>query len=123
MAKKARKKAVGPTSKAQGKTRGKIRDKTRGKTDAADRIGTAALALAAGRGWRRVRLVDIAIEAGVTLADPADFKGNDAEVAAVFDATLNQLERLIGGLLELTEDKRTREGLEQLRKELTPGEA
>jgi arsenate reductase len=57
------------------------------------------------------------------LSDPADFKGNDAEVAAVFDATLNQLERLIGGLLELTEDKRTREGLEQLRKELTPGEA
>ena len=67
MAKKARKKAVGPTSKARGKTRG--------KTDAADRIITAALAQAAGRGWRRVQLVDIAIEAGVTLAELRDALG------------------------------------------------
>ena len=72
MAKKARKKAVGPTRKARGKTRGKTRDKTGGKTDGADRIITAALALAAGRGWRRVRLVDIADEAGVTLAELRD---------------------------------------------------
>jgi len=37
------------------------------------------------------------------LADPAEFKGNDAEMAAVFDATLNQLERLIGEFLDLPE--------------------
>ena len=65
MAKKTRKKAVGPTRRAQGKTRGK----TRGKTDAAERIITAALTLAAESGWRRVRLADIASEAGVTLAE------------------------------------------------------
>lgn len=61
MAKKTRKKTVGPTSKARGKTRG--------KPNVPDRIIDAALALAAGRGWRRARLSDIAVEAGVTLAE------------------------------------------------------
>ena len=61
MAKKTRKKAVGSTSKARGKTRG--------KPNVPDRIIDAALTLAAGRGWRRVRLADIAVEAGVTLAE------------------------------------------------------
>lgn len=80
MAKKARKKAVGPTRKARGKTRGK----TRSKTDGADRIITAALALAAGRGWRRVRLVDIAIEAGVTLAELRDAFSSKAAIVNGF---------------------------------------
>ncbi len=84
MAKKARKKAVGPTSKARGRTRGKRRDKTRGKTDGADRIITAALALAAGRGWRRVRLVDIADEAGVTLAELRDAFSSKAAIVNGF---------------------------------------
>jgi len=39
------------------------------------------------------------------LADPAEFKGDDAETAAVFDATLNQLEQLISGFLKLPEVK------------------
>ena len=72
MAKKARKKAVGPTSKA------------RGKTDAADRIITAALALAAERGWPRVQLVDIAIEAGVTLAELRDAFSSKAAIVNGF---------------------------------------
>ena len=76
MTKKARKKAVGPTSKARGKTRG--------KTDAADRIITAALALAAGRSWRRVQLVDIAIEAGVTLAELRDAFSSKAAIVNGF---------------------------------------
>lgn len=59
MAKKTRKKAVGPTSKAR----------SRGKPDATDRIITAALTLAAGRGWRRVGLSDVAAEAGVSMAE------------------------------------------------------
>ncbi len=56
------------------------------------------------------------------LSDPADFKGGVAETAAVFDATLNQLETLIGGLLKLPEDSLATDNLEELRKKLTPGE-
>ncbi len=37
------------------------------------------------------------------LADPAGFEGDDAEKAALFDATLNHMERLIRGFLELPE--------------------
>lgn len=48
------------------------------------------------------------------LADPALFTGNGDKTAAVFDATLAHLERLIGGLLELPQDKLTTEDLNGL---------
>jgi len=48
------------------------------------------------------------------LADPAEFKGNDAETAAVFDATLRQLERLISEFLDLPEAKLNASELNQL---------
>jgi arsenate reductase len=54
------------------------------------------------------------------LSDPAEFKGGDTETKAVFDATMNQLEHLIGGLLELPDDKLTTEDLEELRKKSAP---
>jgi len=41
------------------------------------------------------------------LSDPALFKGTDEETAAVFDATLHQLEGLIRGFLDLPQDQRT----------------
>ncbi len=57
------------------------------------------------------------------LSDPAEFKGDDAETQVVFDTTLNQLEQLIGGLLELPEDKLTTENLDKLLKKTTPDDA
>jgi|TARA_Y100000294_G_scaffold162107_2_gene167010 AcrR family transcriptional regulator len=88
MAKKARKKAVRPTRK----TRGKTRSKTRRKTDVADRIITAALALAAGRGWRRVRLADIADEAGVTLAE---LRGAFSSKAAIVNGFIRRTDERV----------------------------
>ena len=48
------------------------------------------------------------------LADPAEVKGDDAETQAAFDATLNHLERLLGGLVELPEDRLTAQDLNRL---------
>lgn len=53
------------------------------------------------------------------LSDPAEFKGSDSETHAVFDATLNKLEQLITGLLELPEGKLTTENLDELLKQAT----
>jgi len=53
------------------------------------------------------------------LADPAEFRGDDAATAAAFDATLNHLERLISGLLKLQKDSLTADGLNGLREETT----
>ncbi|MBC8339378.1 MAG: arsenate reductase ArsC [Rhodospirillales bacterium] len=48
------------------------------------------------------------------LTDPAEFRGGADETAKVFDATLNQLERLIEGLLALPDDRLTAEELNGL---------
>ncbi len=62
MARKTRKPAPSSAAKAQAQT------KSKAKTSVPDRVIEAALALAAGRGWRRLSLADIAAEAGLTLA-------------------------------------------------------
>ncbi|MDA1090616.1 MAG: arsenate reductase ArsC [Proteobacteria bacterium] len=48
------------------------------------------------------------------LADPALFTGTLEETAAVFDATLNHLERLILGFLDLPQDKRSADKVNEL---------
>lgn len=63
MARKPRK------TKTRSKTKARTQARTRAKPDARTRIIDAALVLAAGGNWRRVRLAEIAAEAGVTLAE------------------------------------------------------
>ncbi len=68
----------------------KTRKKT-GKADVPTRIIEAALTLAAGRGWRRVRLADIAAGASVTRA----------ELRAAFPSKV----AILGGFIRRTDEK------------------
>ncbi len=52
------------------------------------------------------------------LSDPAEFKGNETETSATFDSTLNKLEILIHGLIDLPKELISTEKLEELRKKL-----
>ena len=65
--------------------------KSKTKSDLPGRIIDAALAVAVSRGWRRIRLADIAAEAGVTVA----------ELSAVFSSK----SAIIGGFIRRTDER------------------
>ena len=67
------------------------KSKSKAKSDLPGRIIDAALALAVSRGWRRIRLADIAAEAGVTVA----------ELSAVFSSK----SAIIGGFVRRTDER------------------
>ena len=52
------------------------------------------------------------------LSDPADFSGSEAGTSATFDTTLENLEILIFGLIDLSNKQISTEKLEELRKNL-----
>ena len=52
------------------------------------------------------------------LSDPADFSGSEADTSATFDTTLENLEILIFGLIDLSIKQISTEKLEELRKNL-----
>ncbi|MFQ5763487.1 MAG: TetR family transcriptional regulator [Rhodospirillales bacterium] len=78
MARKPRK----PKTRSKAKARTKAR--TKAKPDARTRIIDAALGLAAGRGWRRVRLAEIAAEAGVSMAELRAHFGSKWAIVGAF---------------------------------------
>lgn len=85
------KKAGKPTSSSGTKAQAKGKARRKGKTTVPDRVIDAALALAAGRGWRRLSLGDIANEAGLTLAG----------LRAVFPSKA----AILGGFLRRTDER------------------